>query len=384
MKKFLVLWPSWSEEQVYELRFAEKFCLEKAKEYSGACIRLYEKDARLRDFVGFLDGFEAVLVVSYPLVVISPSAFKLLAREVEEGSICAPVYNESGVPEQIAQLPCSYVDTFSFCEVAELMEKNREKLEVGALDPSCFCISVADALRHLDVRVVDIPHIESLRKYVLGGALVHCFRNVFSSQREDLLGLIPEDTQTLLDVGCAEGGFGKLLRSRFSGITLHGVEASSELAERAGVVYDRIFVGRFEDLKLPKNFYDVVHMGDVLEHLYDPWEVVAKVRKLLKPGGCFTGSVPNAAHWSIVRQLLRGRFEYIPVGLLCVSHIRFFTEDSLKRLLEECGFSVEHIERQVIPPTPEGEEFISKLVALGLGSERDLKTSELLFRARKR
>ncbi|HEX9719224.1 MAG TPA: hypothetical protein VGA59_05790, partial [Ramlibacter sp.] len=62
--------------------------------------------------------------------------------------------------------------------------------------------------------------------------------------------------------------------------------------------------------------------------------------------------VPNVGHWSVVRDLALGRFDYGPVGILCGTHLRFFTARSLERLLGEAGFEVVRW-RRAGPPMPE-------------------------------
>jgi len=64
-------------------------------------------------------------------------------------------------------------------------------------------------------------------------------------------------------------------------------------------------------------------------------------------------SIPNVGHWSVVEDLLAGRWDYLPVGLLCNTHMRFFTLKTIRDLLENNSFVVEKIERVKIPmPDP--------------------------------
>lgn len=85
--------------------------------------------------------------------------------------------------------------------------------------------------------------------------------------------------------------------------------------------------------------YDFAIALDVLEHVLEPETAVSKIRRSLKPGGMFIISVPNLGHYSIVRRLLFGDFEYQDSGLLDRTHIRFFTPNSLDRLLSGSDFS---------------------------------------------
>ena len=49
--------------------------------------------------------------------------------------------------------------------------------------------------------------------------------------------------------------------------------------------------------------------------------------------------MPNVGHYSIVEDLLAGRWDYVPMGLLCYTHFRFFTRATLESWIERAGFS---------------------------------------------
>ncbi len=145
----------------------------------------------------------------------------------------------------------------------------------------------------------------------------------------------------VLDVGCAGGHLARVLVGR--GCTVSGVEYDAEAAEQARPVLDRLVVGDLERLDLVAELgaggFDVVVFGDVLEHLRDPLPVLRGALPLLAPGGYVVISVPNIAHGAVRLSLLRGRFDYKPLGLLDSTHVRFFTRDTLKAFLREGGFA---------------------------------------------
>jgi SAM-dependent methyltransferase len=86
--------------------------------------------------------------------------------------------------------------------------------------------------------------------------------------------------------------------------------------------------------------FDVVLLADVLEHLPNPQTMLLLSRQALKPGGAVIVSVPNVAHWSVRADLVRGRFRYQHSGIMDVTHLRWFTLDSLKALITSSGFKV--------------------------------------------
>ena len=143
----------------------------------------------------------------------------------------------------------------------------------------------------------------------------------------------------VLDIGCSTGYLAKVLKGR--GCTVDGVEIDPAAAAKAEEHCERVVVGSLDELDLVAELgagrYDVLVLGDVLEHLVDPGAVLRRVTPLLRPEGSVVISVPNITHGSVRLSLLEGRFEYTEVGLLDRTHVHFFTRASLQRLLRECG-----------------------------------------------
>jgi SAM-dependent methyltransferase len=174
----------------------------------------------------------------------------------------------------------------------------------------------------------------------------------------------------VLEFGCYEGMVAGLLFER--GCTVTGIELDRQAAEMARNVCDRVIVADIEEIDLLGEFkeerFDVGLFGDVLEHLQDPGKVLVQMRQLLAPGGFIVISVPNIAHASIRLMLLGGNFDYSEFGILDDTHVQFFTYDSIKTLLDSCGYMVEVVDpaEVVISPVRLQEE----LDPLGVG---DLK-----------
>jgi hypothetical protein len=82
----------------------------------------------------------------------------------------------------------------------------------------------------------------------------------------------------------------------------------------------------------------------VLEHLYDPWRALTRIRGWLATGTRVLASVPNIRNLVSLHELAAGAWEYGPHGVLDVTHVRFFTRATLRRLFEETGYAVTHME----------------------------------------
>jgi hypothetical protein len=54
-------------------------------------------------------------------------------------------------------------------------------------------------------------------------------------------------------------------------------------------------------------------------------------------------SSPNISHWHVVRDLIRGRFDYCEEGLMDRTHLRWFTPRSYRAMFEGAGFQVEDL-----------------------------------------
>jgi 2-polyprenyl-3-methyl-5-hydroxy-6-metoxy-1,4-benzoquinol methylase len=141
----------------------------------------------------------------------------------------------------------------------------------------------------------------------------------------------------------------------------------------------RVLKGRLEDADPQKTgLFDAVTFLDVLEHMAEPIAALLAARRLLRPGGVLLVSVPNVGHWSVVRDLALGRFDYLPVGVLCGTHLRFFTAASLDELLQEAGFAIVQQRRTTQPMPQEFSRFMAASAQAGLAWDRESLETETL------
>jgi SAM-dependent methyltransferase len=134
----------------------------------------------------------------------------------------------------------------------------------------------------------------------------------------------------LLDLGCSSGSFLESMKDE--PWKLYGVEMSADSARtaeaRSGA---RVFVGDIPDAPFAPESFDVITCLDVLEHVYEPRRVMARVGEWLKPGGIFYVLVPNidsaearvfGSHWH---------------GLEMPRHLSHFSPASLGNLAKSVG-----------------------------------------------
>ncbi|MDQ8045643.1 MAG: class I SAM-dependent methyltransferase [Solirubrobacteraceae bacterium] len=163
----------------------------------------------------------------------------------------------------------------------------------------------------------------------------------FERSREDVLSLLPTGYKKTLDVGCGAGGTASWLRAH-GATTLHGIELVAEPAEQARQVMDHVWQGAVEEqLANVEGPYDAVLCLDVLEHLTDPYAVLASLREVTKPGGHLLVSLPNARNLKLAFDLVfRGTFGYTDYGHRDWTHLRWFTRKDASAAIEKAGFTV--------------------------------------------
>ncbi len=149
-------------------------------------------------------------------------------------------------------------------------------------------------------------------------------------------------TDRILELGCSTGATASAIRDRVPCSYYEGLELSQEAANQAiprlhKVQAVNIEQASLEELQLSPTSFDLLVGLDIFEHLYDPWETLAKFVQCLKPGGHFIGSIPNVQNITILQGLVHGQWNYETAGLLDATHLRFFTYSTIRDFLIGAG-----------------------------------------------
>jgi SAM-dependent methyltransferase len=150
-------------------------------------------------------------------------------------------------------------------------------------------------------------------------------------RRDELLRLKPGGG-SVLDLGCATGGFLSTLKGR--SWKLYGIEISEEAAaiarHRCGA---EIFVGDVLDARFPPDSFDAITCFNVFEHMHEPGAVLSRVAKWLKPGGVFYTMMPNID--SAGARIFRSYW----YALELPRHLYHFSPATLKMLGQNSGLA---------------------------------------------
>lgn len=162
----------------------------------------------------------------------------------------------------------------------------------------------------------------------------------------------------MLDVGCSFGYMLEVAHSR--GWKVRGVEISKKVYEK--YLGDKaktlnVFNGRLDDAKYDSEFFDLVTMFDIIEHLADPASTVCEAGRVLRTGGYIVIETPRqeslfkrTAHFLYritggrASSLIRGAYNPHPGG-----HRLGFTKRSLELLLNKYGMEPVKYEKRMMP-----------------------------------
>jgi 2-polyprenyl-3-methyl-5-hydroxy-6-metoxy-1,4-benzoquinol methylase len=171
------------------------------------------------------------------------------------------------------------------------------------------------------------------------------FPKYFEHTREEMINFVPLNAESVLDVGCGAGVFGRSLK-RVRGCRVVGIELNDEAARQARQHLDLVFCQSVDDVDFMElGCFDVIVFNDVLEHLNDPWEILGRAKAALKPDGRIVASIPNVRFFPVIRDLIiKAEWVYRDSGVLDKTHLRFFTKKSIENLFECSGMTVDVIE----------------------------------------
>jgi 2-polyprenyl-3-methyl-5-hydroxy-6-metoxy-1,4-benzoquinol methylase len=147
-----------------------------------------------------------------------------------------------------------------------------------------------------------------------------------------------------LDVGCGRGEL--VWAAKESGWEVEGIDPSKDFVEFGRKVLGvDTKVGILEEGQFPANSFDAIALGGIIEHLYNPKDLLKEVHNILKPEGWFWFDAPNedGLYMQIgnLYMRLRGK-DWVVVLAPTFSpyHVQGFNKKSLKILMEKSNFSV--------------------------------------------
>lgn len=136
-------------------------------------------------------------------------------------------------------------------------------------------------------------------------------------------------TGNFLDIGCSFGGF--LERARVYGYNPYGIEISEYSSDFARKRSIPVYTGNFLDADYQNEFFDVITMIEVIEHLEEPRLVFEKLYRYLRKGGV---AVLQTANFEGKQAMKEGKnYHYYLPG-----HLYYYSRSNLIEFLSVAGF----------------------------------------------
>lgn len=161
----------------------------------------------------------------------------------------------------------------------------------------------------------------------------------------EILSMMPLTCHRVIEVGCMHGVLAKAYRARNPACVYVGIDIEPDYVKVAAPNCTQALTGDIElfSPEIFESFFpsDCWVFGDCLEHLRDPWSLLARVRAGIDRNGCLVACIPNAQHWSVQYRLVSGNLFYEDSGLLDRTHLRWFTRLSIIKMFTETGWKIE-------------------------------------------
>lgn len=373
----VISWRDQEAEFSSEFRFAESHFRRSLSEYPLALSEFTTEAGidHIRASHSWLANFPRWFIIRSPMALLSKSIFDVLNRVFDDHpdlvSVAAAEIGKDQ-PENAPQYP--YYTWRGFAAFQEAMV-SRPPAVTPLIDREPFAFMLDHGRVPSDLGglpIGDLPKaLAADRTAIATNAFVHPLDGYYRYPRMDVVEVLPDELTSLLDVGCGSGAFGRVVREKW-GCRVVGVELNPAAAANARLVLDHVFEADIINLSIEERF-EVITVNDVLEHVEDPEALLEKLSGLVTRDGQLVVSIPNVGHWSIIEDLLAGHWDYLPAGLLCIDHLRFFTRRTVVSMMERAGW--QPLDTHPIPgPMPEQKRELFKKL---LGQDRQIDRESL-------
>jgi len=199
------------------------------------------------------------------------------------------------------------------------------------------------------LRLID-GEVQTLKnKYNLEHNMAKEVPSYYSFLNTNLLAHLPKDLGLVLDIGCGTGELGANYKKDNKTSVWHGIETYSDALNLAKKNLDQAWKIDGNDFApnatMKKKKYDALVYSLSLEQLANPLESLQSHLSVLKKSGQLFFCITNVQHWTLLRHLISGNWEFSEKGILHKDNQHFFTRKSFMRLLDSAGLKMTTMNR---------------------------------------
>jgi hypothetical protein len=198
----------------------------------------------------------------------------------------------------------------------------------------------------------------------------------------DVLAMMRTDYGRVIEVGSSSGALARNYRDRNPSVRYTGIEIDADYAAESMKHCTDVIHGNAEHL--PQETFaefadgDCWVFADALEHLYDPWKLLAKIKAQADGPVDIVACIPNAQNWGLQSCLNTGNFVYQSSGLLDRTHIRWFTRKTIIEMLESSGFKVTQMTVRLFRNPDPGIIAAIRQMAVAAGTDPDMAEQDAI------
>jgi len=150
--------------------------------------------------------------------------------------------------------------------------------------------------------------------------------------------------ERLLEIGCSSGYTLKKMEKR--GWDVYGIDINPAACSyaRNELGLKNIFCKELHKVGFENDYFDIVTMHHVLEHVGDPLSLLGNIHQILKKEGKLILEVPNIASFEF--RVFREKWGYLSAP----RHLYHFTPTTIKKILWKEGFVIESIHYPILIP----------------------------------
>ncbi len=150
----------------------------------------------------------------------------------------------------------------------------------------------------------------------------------------------------ILDLGCGEGHLTHEIFNSFPESEIFGLDYSISAIKTANKIYTNIHFVVADGYEPPfvDNYFDVVILNNIWEHVPDPLRMLNGVKRILRKNGAIIISTPSRYRFSNLIRILRGK-RIIHMSKL---HVTEYTVGQIVEQLDFSGFKISKVYSETI------------------------------------